>query len=260
LSKSGSTIRGALRCAALAITLVSVMIFATVGYSAYQAYGVVSSPSFSSELHTSSAWQEGTLVVSSAGSFPNDGLYPVQVSSYLDASSSAGSLGSASSGTATIAPSSVGDFNLTLSLDPFTTGGAAADRLFYNGSEVVLIVGLNASLVPLAGLNVSGNSSMYIPPFMGNLTVVSALDGFSGFALQLSFTNHEDAPLSYSMYANLASGGNSSAVQGTLGPRTTGAARLLFAGVDLPPGRYQATLRTLSFGGALTLPLELVVA
>ncbi|MDG6925932.1 MAG: hypothetical protein JRN09_05215 [Nitrososphaerota archaeon] len=259
MSKSGSTLKGALRGVALAITLVSVLTFATVGYSVYQSYGVVTSPSFGSEVHRSVAWQDGVLMVSWTGTFPNEGLYPVQVSSYLNASSSSGYLGSADSGTATIAPSSTGGFNLSLSLDPFTAGGGAADRLFYNGSDVTLTVGLKTSLVPLAGLKVSGNSSTYIPAFMGNLTVVSALDGPSGLVLQLSFNNDEGAPVGYSMYASLARGGNSSVARGTVEPGGRGTTQLTFAGLVLPQGRYLATLHTLSFGGELTLPLVLEV-
>jgi len=260
LTQSASTVRGALRGVAIAITLVSIITFATVGYSGYQVFETVTSASFGSLAHEGEEWSNGTLTFSAVATFPNNGLYPIQVSTSFYASTPSGSLGGTSSPTMTIVPSTSGTLNLTLSLDPYAVGGATAGELFYQGSNTTLALGISASMVPFAALKLAENSSLYIAPFVGNLSVSSAANTPSGFVVHVDFVNHETAPLTYAMYTSLAPGGNSTVVQGTLLPEAEGSAQFVFSGVTLAPGSYQVTLHTRSFGADLTIPLEVVAA
>jgi hypothetical protein len=260
LSKNDSTVRGALRGVAIAITIVSVITFATIGYSGYQVFSTVTTPSSASLGRAVLTWVNGTLAISAGGSFPNNGLYPIEVSTLLNATSTVGDLGNASSPMVTIPPSTSRTFNLSVSLNPYALGGKAADEIFYNGSEATLSFGLKASLVPFADLKTTQNTSLYIEPFVGNVTVASASDGPSGFALGLTFTDHETVPVVYAMQVSMSGAGNSSVVQGILQPGEQGSAQLVFSGVVLPPGSYVGTLHTTVFGSDLALPLRMTVS
>jgi hypothetical protein len=260
LSQSSSTATGALKGAAIAITLLSILVFATVGYSGYEFYTSVAASPTASLGHASASWDNGTLTVSGAQTFKNEGLYPLQLSASLNGSSGEGYLGSSTSPMNTISPSSSGIFNLSMSLDPYASGNRAASTLLYNGSYTTFRLGIHASLVPFATIGAEENSSVYISPFVANLTVASTAESVQGLNVLMTFQNLETSPVTYSMFLASTSTGSSGMVNGTAQPGQPESVAFLIGGVDLAQGTYKFVLNTECFGADLTIPVEVTVS
>ena len=173
---SGSSLpSGPLRIVLTAVTLVTIIALATVGYSVYQVIVTSSSQAGSpvnpANLGQNATLADGTLNISLAGSFANNGLYPLVYVVYANALTPVGSLANVTAPSQTIGPGQVAKLNLSLDMDLFSVGGPTASDLFYNGSSLQLNEGARTSIGGLVALRVSNGSSVVVPAFLGGFQV-----------------------------------------------------------------------------------------
>jgi hypothetical protein len=225
----------------------------------------VTSKTFSQGVLEHAAWEDDLLVVSSAAILSNNGFYPIQVSTFLNATiPQVGSLGNVSSNVISVLPGQVKNLNFSLTLDPLASAAglsaAAVDRIFYNGSDVVLALGLKAALVPFAGLRIIRNETVHVAPFVGGLDVTATNRTAGQIVLAVSFQNQETSSFPYQMYISLGGSLQSSVVSGVAvsGQRTN--VQLVVGGsAGVTSGPHPATIHTVVLGRDFAIPLTVEV-
>ncbi|MDA4123876.1 MAG: hypothetical protein OK438_00305 [Thaumarchaeota archaeon] len=147
MKQERSTAAGALRGVGLAITLVSILTFSAVVYSAYSDYSAVLN---ASRGGTSAATgkvvvQGSTLVFYLNVTVPNQGLLPLQVG----ISCASGQTNVAcDAATMTVGPGKVGTLHFRMSVADYTQTLSSSGMLHVNGT-------MSFELVPFAGLSAS---------------------------------------------------------------------------------------------------------
>jgi hypothetical protein len=257
LSGASGPPRGALRAIVLAITLVTIVVFATLGFSLYEVVvspGTNNTPSLGGNVRESIAWDNGSVFLSTTGLLSNGGFYPLQYSISLNASDDGQGLGNGSSPTISVAPFQTEHLNSTLAVGLFSNGGGAADALFYNGSSVDISLAYKSDFEPLLTLVVVDNSSTPLPAVLADTRVVSAnrTAASGGLAVELSFSDGQASPVGFSMNASLDGLLNSTTVTGLALPGQTSSVDLVFGaplgGQAISQGRHALTLHTSAFG------------
>lgn len=136
-----------LRIVGLAITLVSVVVFSTIAYSAYvDGRGVISAITGAgvAPIKTVATKTDTTILVNIT--IPNDGLYPVSLS--FECSPPPGSPLSCSTANITVPPGQTGFLNFSITMDNATSGSLSGLSLPGNAT---------VSLDPFASITVSFN-------------------------------------------------------------------------------------------------------
>ncbi|MDA4122912.1 MAG: hypothetical protein OK456_07025 [Thaumarchaeota archaeon] len=251
---------GPLRIVLTAITLVTIIAFATVGYSVYQVI-VTSSGETGSPVNPANLGQNATLVndtvtINLAGSFANNGLYPLDYLVYANASTPAGSLANVTAPSQSIGPGQVARLNLSLDMDLFTTGGPAANDLFYNGSSLQLNEGAKTSIGGLVALRVSNGTSVLVPAFLGSLQVKGENSSSGSVSFLMTFDVGPDASFGFTMYGQLSDGMNSTVFTGVASPGANLEAEFSFSGQNLGGAPYAIKLHTVAFGHDFVTVLE----
>lgn len=260
-----------LRAVALAITLVSIVTIATIGYSAYVEYSAIVGKQADVSL---GATQKGSeTLLSLNGTVPNKGLYPVDLGIGFDATADGGVLSSAMLQPISVGVGSNQTVSESVSLDFLGTSNATLlATLLVNGSRIGLGYNLTIGLVPFATLSVAaiGGNETFGPVF-GNLSVGLATQTPSkaGSSFTISLTFHDDNSLgvggSYPAYLTLLQEGsqvaNTSASEAVATPGE--ASTITLAGSTasaLAPGEYLGQLHLIVEGTDVTVPVEVRVA
>ncbi len=142
-----STAAGSLRGVALAITLVSILTFATVVYSAYADYsGVLNASRTGTSAFTGETVVQGSsLALLLNATVSNKGLLPLQVSVSCEPEQTNVSCDPA---TITVGPGEVGTLHFRMTIANFTQILSGSGGFHVNGT-------MSFELVPFAGLSVS---------------------------------------------------------------------------------------------------------
>lgn len=269
----------ALRLASVVILVAVLALAASVGYSGYQEYQVLGS-AFSQhggmQQGNSSQISEslnGNQLAIGGISVPNNMTYPLGLELYGTVYLGGVEVSSFSSPMQTIMPGKVGQLQVTATANYsaiFANAKAFANML-QNQVNLSTIFSIYASLIPVAGLNVSNTSNSTVGPILGNFSVSPetpylSTNGTYVVPLQMSWNN--SSPLAFQ--ANLGGvltkvpgepsgnyGSTSSAINVTQG---TNQQTLYF---QIPPsefnpqeihGQYGFNLTISAYGVSITIP------
>jgi hypothetical protein len=148
-----------LRSASLVITLLSVLVFSTIAYSAYaDANGVLKvfgagSSSSTAPVSVTSTTQGNTTDLTFNVTLQNNGLYPIEVSGSC-ASTPGGLNATCNMPTTTIGPGQSTSFQFTLGVVGLSVQGAAGNEPLY--------VDFKVALEPFVSVSVTANLSSFI--------------------------------------------------------------------------------------------------
>ncbi len=270
MSRATSTLRGSLRAVAIAITIISIITFTTMGYSIYREYETLSSSGALQGIRSSGQIRGTSVVFSVSGSIPNKGLYPIDLSFSMDAESGGQVLARNTTTTARLLPGENRVVNLTSQINLLSlTNVTNPQRFILNQSVISLFTTLNAGLEPFASISIGTPNNITLPPLMGNFkvgaTTVTNQGTLSLVSFPISFVNGGNFQYPFSMHGQLSSGGSvlgsSSTVNGTVTP---GQQASLIIAISVPtaqlkPGTYQLTLQVTILNDMIPINLTVEV-
>ena len=270
MKRVSSTLRGSFRGVAIAITLVSVITFSTIGYSAYRVYQSLTAPGGLKGITTTMIVQGTKVVFSLNGSIPNNGLYPIDLSFTISAESGGQLLSKSTSTAVKLLPGQNRAVNVTSQIDLFSlTNVTNPQRFLLNQSTISLFTTLNAKLEPFASLSLGIPSNITLPPAMGNFRVgpatVTNQGSQSQVAFPISFVNKANYPYPFSMSADLLAGqsvlGRSQLFSGTSNPGQPTSFILSFTvpTAQLSAGTYHLNLQAVILSNKIPIRLTVKV-
>ena len=262
------TVRGSFRGVAIAITLVSVITFSTMGYSIYREYQSLTASGGIKGVKATTVVQGTKVVFALNGSIPNSGLYPIDLSFSIAAESGGQLLTKSTSTSVKLLPGQNRAVNLTSQIDLLSLANVTnPQRFLLNQSTISLITTINAGLEPFASITIGTPNNITLPPPMGNFKVGAATVTNQGaqslVAFPISFVNMANYPYPFSMSAQLSSGqaalGRSQTFNGTSNPGqpTSFTLSLTVSTAQLKAGNYQLNLQALIFNNKI--PIKLTV-
>jgi hypothetical protein len=269
LKRVPSPLRGSFRGVAIAITLVSVITFSTIGYSVYRAYQWITASGGLKGI-TATPVINGTKVAFALnGSIPNNGLYPIDLSFSISAESGGQLLTKSTSTAVKLLPGQNRAVNFTSQIDLLSlTNVTNPQRFLLNDSTISLFTTINAGLEPFASMSMGiPGGNITLPPLMGNFKVGTATVTNQGVqslvALPISFVNKANHPYPFSMSADLSAGqsvlGRSQSFNGTSipGQPTSFVLSLTVPTAQLKAGTYQLNLQAVLLSNKI--PIRLTV-
>jgi hypothetical protein len=264
LTEERSTAARSLRAVSLAITLVSIVTFSTVIYSAYQdAEGLVGSGT-GAGISVGNTLSGGNMTIVVNATVLNRGLYPISFGVLFSARADGELLSQSSSSPVSVQPGGVSraTFSTTISFLSVKDTNLLR-KILLNGSSVVLSANVTAGLVPFARMGISSNQSIEFAPPMGKLSVgpgaITRSGGGTAVTLPVSFVNEQNFRFDAAIYCQLYSGGTVVASSGTYaisvqpGGSSTVTISLSSPG-QLSPGRFVAVLHVILPG--VDLPIR----
>jgi len=253
---------------AIAITLVSVITFSTMGYSVYREYQSLTASGVLKGITATTTVQGTKVVFSLNGSIPNSGLYPIDLSFTISAESGGQLLTKSTSPAVKLMPGQNRAVNITSQIDLLSlTNATNPQRFLLNDSTISLITTVNAGLEPFASMSLGTPNNITLPPLMGNFRVGTATVTNQGaqslVGLPISFVNMANYPYPFSMSAELSSGqsvlGSSQLFNGTSNPGqpTSFILSLTVPTAQLKAGTYQLNLQAVILNNKI--PIRLTV-
>jgi hypothetical protein len=253
----------ALRVSGLVVTLLSLLVLASVAYSLYAEFRALGSGApLSVEQRTT---PEG-FSIRVAGKLPNEGLYPLSLRVTLRISAEGKELASAASPPLDIGPGSEGQLELSMTLNPLSSSNASLlKKLLLNGSELDAELNFSLAMRPLASALASGIFRTPFPPPMGNLSVgvprIMPQDGRLLLSVPISFVNYSPLSYSASFYGVIMKQGSELAKSDSVSVQALPGQRLSFAlsfalsrAPAAPPYLLQLYIQVKD--KALTIPVE----
>jgi len=160
---------------AIAITLVSVITFSTMGYSVYREYQSLTGSGVLKGITATTTVQGTKVVFSLNGSIPNSGLYPIDLSFTISAESGGRLLTKSTSPAVKLMPGQNRAVNITSQIDLLSlTNATNPQRFLLNDSTISLITTVNAGLEPFASMSLGTPNNITLPPPMANFRVGTA--------------------------------------------------------------------------------------
>ncbi len=270
MKRVSSTVRGSFRGVAIAITLVSVITFSTIGYSVYREYQSLTASGVLKGITANTVVQGTKVFFSLNGSIPNSGLYPIDLSFSISAESGGHLLTKSTSTAVKLLPGQNRAVNLTSQIDLLSlTNATNPQRFLLNESTISLFTTVNAGLEPFASFSLGIPNNITLPPLMGNFKVGAATVTNQGaqslVAFPISFLNKANYPYPFSMSAQLSAGqsvlGRSQLFNGTSSPGqpTSFNLSLTVPTAQLKAGTYQLNLQAVILNNRIPIRLTVKV-
>lgn len=269
MTEEHSTAARSLRAVSLAITLVSLVTFSTVIYSAYQDVEGLAGRVSGAGVSVGSSFSGGNMTIVVNATVPNGGLYPLTFGVVLSATADGQVISQSSSSPLTVQPGGVKRATFSESVSFLGVKDAGLLRkILLNGTSVVLSANVTAGLPPFSQIGISSNRSVGFSPPMGMLKVgpgsASPSGGGSAVTLPVSFVNEQSFPFRAAMYVQVYSGGVAVATSGTyaLSAQPGGSQTVsitLSSSVPIQPGRFVAVLHVLLPGVDLPIRTEVTL-
>jgi hypothetical protein len=250
----------------MAISLVSIVAFSTMIYSAYEEFLVLTNASSGLKIGLSQHLSGTNFVLDVNGTVPNNGLYPIEFDGTYAASASGILLGKANLLPVSLPPGARRTFSDSVSIDFLGTNDTGTLRgILLNGTMVTIAENITFRLQPFAGLTVSNASSLPFPPLMGNFEVgqpsKTTLGGVTSIVLPLSFVDQNVIGFPYRMYVEFFRGSamvaNSTVALGFANPGMATAVQTRSSTSSaVPQGPYHAVLHVLLDSRNVPIPFE----
>jgi hypothetical protein len=271
LKRATWTVRGSFRGVAIAIALVSVITFSTIGYSVYREYQSLFPAGGIKGISPSIVVQGTKVVLALNGSIPNSALYPIDLSFSIAAESGGQLLTKSTSTSVKLMPGQNRAVNLTSEIDLLSLANVTnPQRFLLNQSSISLVATVNAGLEPFASISLGfPPNNITLPPPMGSFKVGAATVTNQGaqslVAFPISFVNMANYPYPFAMSAQLSSEqavlGASPIFNGTSTPGqlTSFTLNLTVPTGQLKPGTYQLNLQAFILNNKIPIRLTVKV-
>ncbi len=270
MSRATSTLRGSLRTVAIAITLITIVTFSTIGYSLYKEYESITSSNALQGIKSGGVIRGSSIVFSLTGNIPNSGLYPIDLSFSFDAESAGQVLAKNTTSTVRLLPGESRAVNFSSAINLLSlTNVTNPQRFILNQSEVSLFTTINGAMEPFASISIGGPQNITLPPLMGDFrvgtTTVTGQGTLSLVTFPISFTNGASFSYPFSMNGQLSAGGSvlgsSSTLNGTAisGQRTSFSLDISVPTAQLKAGAYQLTLQAVILNNRIPIRLTVEV-
>lgn len=265
MKQEQSTASRSLKAVSIAIALVTLVTLATVGYSVYEAFALITTPNPGFDL-SPPRLVATNLVLTVNGTVPNRGLYPIQIEWRYEARAQGVLLGQAIVSPVQLPPGKNTTFSERAELNLLGTNDVTALRnLLLNGESISVLGNGSFGLQPFVSLTVSSASSIEFPAPMGNFQIgspsQSVVNGRQQLSLKVTFVDEASFGFPFGMYAEVYSDetltANSTAASGQAAPGQTSLVSLVaLASQQVNPGNYNIVIHILFAGKNIPVPAE----